>query len=352
MTLDFTAAQYLGLCHPLGSLPGGLRLTTGVPAALQEPLLARGVAARIAALQGCEAGVVGPSSLHLLMDLLRMFAQEGRPLVLDSGAYTIACDAATHAKGLRAVVVRCKHYDVSVARLLARRHTGGPGPIFIVDGWCPGCGRVAPIRGLAAVAASCGGRLVIDDTQALGVLGRRTSRSPFGIGGGGALRWSGTTAGGIIVVASLAKAFGAPLAILSGPSYDIERFRAAADLRAHCSPPSNAALAAAARALAMNATTGQALRRSLSHRVLLFRTLLARRGVPLVGTLPFPVVSIPLAGQRTARRVQRNLRTLGIEAVVHVAQCGSGVHLSLFVSARHDPRMLVRTANALSSALC
>ena len=54
---------------------------------------------------------------------------------------------------------------------------------------------------------------MLDDTQALGILGEGPTKSnPYGIGGGGSLRWHDVFGPHIIVGSSLAKGFGAPLA--------------------------------------------------------------------------------------------------------------------------------------------
>ena len=42
----------------------------------------------------------------------------------------------------------------------------------MTDGFCPGCGRAAPLREYLESARAQRGLLVLDDTQAIGVLGR------------------------------------------------------------------------------------------------------------------------------------------------------------------------------------
>ena len=67
--LDFTSALYLGLRHPLGSSRPWAALSLGRPAALQPPPGAGALARELAALQGCEAATLLPSTLHLFWDL-------------------------------------------------------------------------------------------------------------------------------------------------------------------------------------------------------------------------------------------------------------------------------------------
>ena len=69
--IDFTSALYLGLHHPSWALRQWSQFTTGVPAALASPPDAQVVAKELAALQGCEWGLLGPSTLHLFWDRIR-----------------------------------------------------------------------------------------------------------------------------------------------------------------------------------------------------------------------------------------------------------------------------------------
>ena len=90
---------------------------------------------------------------------------------------------------------------------MAGRRSGWPVP------------RMRRHRAIARVRRCSGdsGLLVIDDTQALGIFGKRTKgESPYGSGGGGSLRWHALQTPRIVAVSSLAKAFGAPVAVVAG----------------------------------------------------------------------------------------------------------------------------------------
>jgi len=82
---DFTSALYLGLRHGAGSLRPWARLTTGRPAALADPPGAREVAGALAALAGCGAGSLAPSTLHLFWDLFGVLAAGGPPCTWTRG---------------------------------------------------------------------------------------------------------------------------------------------------------------------------------------------------------------------------------------------------------------------------
>ena len=92
---------------------------------------------------------------------------------------------------------------------------------------------------------------MLDDTQALGVLGGRRYGAIYGIGGGGSLR-SPSCRRRSSVISSLAKAFGVPVAALSGSTELVGRFVRESETRVHCSPPSIPVIHAADRALTIN----------------------------------------------------------------------------------------------------
>ena len=337
--VDFTDARYLGLHHASAGLPGWPTLTLGRPAALAEPPGARELAARLARLQGTGAATLLPSTLHLFWDLLRQLAQRGRAmLLLDAGAYPILHWAAAGASAAGARVGRFAHHDA--AELAARARDAvrqGLRPVVVCDGFCPGCNRAAPLRAYARIAAAHGGMLVFDDTQALGVLGSAPDDAcPYGHGGGGSLRWHGLDgATHVAVGASLAKGFGAPLAVLSGSAGLVARFERDSAVRLHCSPPSVAALQAAQAALEANALRGANWRARLLQLVRRLRVALARVGLDAVGTLPFPVQSFVLRHVSGAAELARRLADGGVHALLTRGCQGLTPRLSFLLTARH-----------------
>ena len=46
---------------------------------------------------------------------------------------------------------------------------------MVADGFCPGCGQPAPLTDYLQLIQQRGGLLVLDDTQALGILGHSPS---------------------------------------------------------------------------------------------------------------------------------------------------------------------------------
>ncbi len=312
--LNFTSALYLGLTHPSHALPAWRQLTTGVPAILGTPSVARDVAATVATLIGAADAVLAPSTLHVALDLIPMLAPLGTTMFFDAGVYPISHWGIERAAARGAHAIRFPSRNArSLARLLAFHAPFARPPLVVCDGLCPSCGRVAPLREYRTLVADHGGRLVVDDTQAIGVLGQSSNRlNPYGIGGGGTARFLDLPRD-VIVFASLAKGFGAPLAVVAGPREIIAEFRNRSETRVHCSPPSVPVLLAAKRALDMNATRGEALRRRLFDRVARFRRVFRQTGL-LASATHFPVQSLRIPNGVDARALQQSLRAHGVRA--------------------------------------
>ena len=287
---DFTSALYLGLGHPTPVLRPWSRLTTGAPAALVEPPRAPAVSRTLAALTGCENATLATSTLHSFWDLFSILAGPEDAIYMDAGAYPIARWGVERA-GSRGTLARAfPHHDAAALRRLVRRSTRRP--VAVVDGLCADCGRPAPLREYVEAVADRGGCVVVDDTQALGIVGSGPGpRAPYGRGGGGSLRLHELAPDHVVVAASLAKGFGAPVAVVAGTADVVARYETESDTRVHCSAPSAAAVAAAEHALAVNDASGDALRLRLATLVLRFRRGLAAVGLRSIGGR-FPIQTI------------------------------------------------------------
>ncbi|MED5613136.1 aminotransferase class I/II-fold pyridoxal phosphate-dependent enzyme [Janthinobacterium sp. P210005] len=335
--LDFTSALYLGMRHPAASLAPWSSLTLGQPAALQEPPGAQTLAASLAALQGCEAACVLPSTLHLFWDLFGMLAAERLVILVDGGSYAIARWGAERAQALGLPLRMFPSGEMAVLRRLAADWgRQGRRPLILADGYVPGSEQVLPLASYAALARQGGGYLLLDDTQVLGVAGTA---------GGGSARLHGLPGGydkgggHLIVGASLAKGFGVPLAVLAGSGNLLRRFAARSQTRVHASPPSAAVLAAARRALALNARHGDALRARLAERVAQWRAGMAAAGIACQGG-SFPVQRLP-----GRAHLQQVLRAAG---VLSLAQAGDGPGaLTFLLRADQTPRQLEQAMGLL-----
>jgi 8-amino-7-oxononanoate synthase len=347
--LDFTSALYLDCTHPTSTLAPWRALTLGRPAALEEPPGARQVAADLARLTGLEAGLLYPSTLHLFRDLFAAVAARGAMLLVDARAYPIARWGADHVRLDGTPCEIYPHHDATALAKKARRaFRSGLRPIIVTDGLCPSCGRLAPLPDLARAADDHGGHLVIDDTQALGVVGRPGGVAlPLGQGGGGTLAWYGLRGPHISAGCSLAKGFGAPLAVLLSGKGTVARVATQGECRVHASPPSIAVIAAARQAMATNAATGDLLRARLLRRIHQLREGLIRIGVNLLSALPLPIQTTALPSAQFARSLLAALEIRGIRAAVTKA-CGGGLSLSILLTARHTAADIDRLVAAIA----
>jgi 8-amino-7-oxononanoate synthase len=345
--LDFASSLYLGLGHPKGTLRSWARLTTGVPAALAEPPGAVSLSRRLAALTGCESAVIAPSTLHLFFDVIEILRPLHGSILVEAGTYPVAVWGVERAASRGMTVRLVGHHDPDHLLALVRRSRRTKPPLVVADGVCVDCGKPAPIDAYAAIVARRGGLLVVDDTQGLGLFGRQPAiGQPWGVGGGGTAVWHGLAREPTLVLASsLAKGFGAPLAVLAGSSALVRRFASSADTRVHASPPSAAAIAGATAALDVNARDGDARRRRLLENIAAFRNGAAELGLEVQGGM-FPVQSLPAIGAADPATAHRMLAELGIRAVLRKTSAAEIV-LTVVIRANHRRPQIVRLLEAL-----
>ena len=341
--VDFTSALYLGLRHASHRLRPWDQLTAGVPAAFREPAAARTAAAGLARLTGREAGVLARSTLHAFFDLLPLLARGNVAVWMDQATYPVARWGVERAasRGTRAGTF-AHHQPDHLWHLARDGDRRGRCPLVVADGVCSGCGRPAPVAAYLEIADRLGGRLVLDDTQALGLLGPE---------GGGSLRRAGD-GGPAVLVASLAKAFGAPLAFVGGPSVDVATIEAEGETRTHLSPPTFADVHAALRALEVNAAEGTARRARLGQVVDRFRRGLLALGLSGVGApgLLLPVQPVPQVPKLPAEELHRRLLAAGIRAILH-RSCRGRPQVSFIFTAAHQPSQVDRALEALAAAI-
>jgi len=350
--LDFTSALYLGLRHPSGSLRPWPQLTTGVPAALAAPPEADAIAQQVATLQGCQRGLLGPSTFHLFWDLFGMLARQPVAIYVDAEAYPIARWGVERAAARGVPVREFAHHDgEALARKLEQDACAKLRPVVLTDGFCPACGKSAPLPAYRAVLRARGGWLIVDDTQALGIFGHTPGPdAPYGRDGGGMLAWFDINEPNVLAVSSLAKGFGAPLAVLSGSRSAVGHFEQNSETRMHCSPPSIAAIRAAEHALTVNRAHGNGLRLRLAAAVRRFRARAAHAGLRFTGGL-FPVQTLaPVLGMNPIQVYERLLQR-GVQAVLHRARKGRALQLSFLITARHLPQEIDLAVDTLIGAL-
>lgn len=343
---DFTSALFLGYRHATAELPTWASLTTGRPSAMCEPAAAARLAARIARRQGSGAGVVHRSALHALWDVIDFVARPGSVVVLDRAAYPLSRWAAAGAVARGIPVTWFPHHGVRALRQSLDRERRRV--IIVIDGWCPDCGQPAPLPELGQLAARRGGLLLVDDTLAAGVLGGApTTARPFGVDGGGTLCWLGASPVATVQVASFAKAYGAPLAVTTGPSSVIAGLRMHGS-RWHSSPPSAADLAAADVATKDEAANDRR-RQHLARLVLLLCQGLTSLGLPVIGR-PFPMVSVAPPDAALARALYSRLVSHGIGALPRKARCRGRLTVTFSVTAANKREDITQVLDVLARA--
>ena len=192
MMLDFTSVLYLGFRHAHHTLRPWAQLTTGRPAALKPAPEAERVAQNLARLLRCKRAVLAPSTLHLYWDLFDLLARDHIAIYVDAGTYPIARWGIERAaaKGVRTATFPT-HDSAALEYLLHRDRQEGYRPVVVTDGVCPETSRTAPLPDYLRLVRELDGYLVVDDTQALGILGKDPALdAPYGRGG------AGTPAGG------------------------------------------------------------------------------------------------------------------------------------------------------------
>jgi 8-amino-7-oxononanoate synthase len=332
--LDFASALYLGMRHEHSELRPWRQFTTGVPMALAIPALAREVARELADMQGCEQATLATSTLHAFWDLFVMMAGKESAIFVDAGTYPIALWGVERAAARGVPVHQFDHHDPESLRGLLQ-DVCCPRALIVLEGFCPGCGRGAPLREFLAIAREWDAWLILDDTQALGIFGNSAGpTAPYGKGGGGMLQRANIGGPEVLVVSSLAKGFGVPLAVVAGSGELVERFERQSETRIHCSPPSIATLHAAEHALWLNHERGDRIRLRLSQLVNEFRSRLKQAGLSALGGI-FPVQSLRFPNEAEAVRIHDRLLRSGIRSVLHRSRHDLDLRLSFLITARH-----------------
>lgn len=334
---DFTSALFLGQHHPSTGFRPWTDYTTGVPAALRELPDAGTLASAIAGQQQADSGLVARSTLHGMMDVLQALPRPGDLVLVDEGAYPVAQWACRAAETRGVQVVTFPHFRPPA--VVPRTRTW-----LVTDGWCQGCSRPAPLRLMQALAGGTGGRVIVDDSLAFGVLGLRRRENTFG-DGTGTVRWAQLEHDGVVWLASLAKAYGSPVTVITGDEVVIARLARHGGNRLHSSPPSAADLGAGINAITNSRIPR--LRARLYRLTLWLRQAFNDLGLPPLG-LPFPIVASRVDSLLLARRWRTGLAERGVQALVQQPRCRPGALLSAVVRADHSQADLDRLVRSLA----
>ena len=350
--VDFTSSLYLGMYHPAERIPPWKQFTTGKPAVLYEPSLASEMGRVLAKWQGCEDGLILTSTLHAFWDIFGMWSPHKHMIFYDRSIYPIGKWGVERAKGRGVRSFSFSHLDFnSLKSKLNQTISDGCQAVVVTDGWYTRCGKAAPLSDIIKLIGPLRGWLVIDDTQALGILGKYPNRNnPYGNGGGGLLKWKDVNYPQIIKISSLAKGMGVPVASVCSSSSWINRFKEQSEARIHSSPPSLADMQALKHAIQINYLSGDKLRERLLHRVCYFRQSMRQHGMRLSGG-KFPVQHLLFESGMAAQRVFAKLHRAGIQTVMLRPYRNKEVILTFLLRADHTLPEIDQTVKTLSKAV-
>jgi 8-amino-7-oxononanoate synthase len=350
--IDLTRFSYLGLLHASAELGGWERLSPGLPPAL-DPELGHSAALEreLAALVGCDAACLGRSTLHLFRDLFDALGREPCAFIVDESTYAIARWGLVWAQAAGAPVTFFAAHDVAALDAALDALAGsGRRPVVVTDGisgktWSP-----APLRDYAERVAAHEGLLIVDDTHAVGVFGGGASTpEPFGRGGGGSLAWHALGGEQVLLVSSLGKGFGVPLAALAGSAARVDWFRARSSTRVHCSGPTAPELRALEHALHENAERGDALRATLLRNIAVWRSVFHDLG--FATNDPFhPVQRLRLPRGTDLEDLPRAARARGVRVWVSASEPMPASVLVVLTAALSETEV-ASACGALASAL-
>ncbi len=314
--IDFTSSLYLAMKHESAELLKWSQLTTGVPAALYEPKQSKKISLTIAQMQGLEMGCLAPSTLHLYWGLYGFLSNQKITVFIDEKAYPVSRYGVERLSVKKVPVYLFNHLNANhLAELIKGKLQKYSTPIVITDGWCTQCGQIAPIEDYAKLVSPLGGNIIIDDTQAFGILGEKITNAMYGNGGGGTLKWLNVSNPCIISIISLAKGFGVPMAVLSGNKTFISQLIENSETRVTSSPVSIAHICAGINALSINCASGDQRRRKLLTNVFLLKKAISQSGIQLRGGI-FPVQCTCNLKPDKSRKLFEKLKTNGIKTVL------------------------------------
>ncbi len=349
--VDLASFGYLGLLHAYEELTPWRRLS-------RSPLAAVGdgdsiedlIAPRLAELQGCEAATVGRSTLHIFGDVFAHLSHEDSAIFLDEDTYPIAQWGVRVAAAGGVPVRVFSHQDAGALETLLRESSGDQRqPVVVVDGVSTRTWEPAPLAEYVKQVEERDGLLVVDDTHAVGLLGEGASvHAPFGSGGGGSLAWHKIQSPNVVLVSSLSKAFGVPVAVLSGSAEMVSRFQSHSLTRTHCSPPTMPELLAVKRSLDINESHGNELRDQLARNVLRWRSVFHEAGFASADPI-YPVQVLRLPGTIEPGRLEEELKARGVR--VFLQRMAKRARVLVVITAALDETEIEFGALALLDAL-
>ena len=253
-----------------------------------------------------------------------------------------------------ALLRQIPHYDPIAAQYMIEQDgASGLRPVIVADGFCLECGRTVPLLQYLRCVIPAGGYVVLDDTQALGILGQTPDGlNPYGYGGGGSLRLHNIRSPASNCRPRLSRR--ALVGLLRDAWRQCEarkfKFMQRSETRVHASPPSIAVLHAAKHALMVNAERGDAIRRHLAELVTYFRQRIGRIGFS-ASQNPFPAQTLASDPHGAPVRLHRMLRAAGVHAPIVRKRTTPGAKLVFLFNASHSIDNVDEAVNAMAAAV-
>lgn len=355
--ISFVSASYLGLERDQRVVEAASRVAAswgfslGMPRLLAFDPFTKALENELASFLGLEHCLVFPSTTHAALDIVPTAAGQDGAVFVDDWTYPTLWEGIHAAARVGARIFRFPHSSLSVLARQLRSARNARNRIILCDGVYPEGGAPAPILEMAFLAERFGGWLCVDDSHGLGVLGRQPidRRHPYGRGGGGVARYFDLSVEKLLVMGTLSKALGIPLAFVAGSEMLLRKTEAKSASFVHSSPPSLPNVAAGIAALRIAQQEGDDLRERVGQLVRRFQAKLRENSIPVLSYGLFPIQTIPFRTISLATEAGRNLRQRGIWSALQFSppdQPEKGV-LRFFVTALHTPAQVDLAAEAI-----
>ena len=357
--VSFASASYLGLeqdarvkravCQAVGSWGFSLAM----PRLLARDGITAELETAIAQFTSQPAALLFPSTTHAALDLLPLLSTPCGAIFLDAWTYPTNLEGVRAAERRGARAYRFPHNEASALGSAMRAAANARRKVVVCNGIYPEGGGAAPLREYAKLADHFGAILYVDDSHGIGVFGEgaATKEHPYGRGGGGLLRYLGPLPGHTILVATLSKALGIPVAFVAGPRSLLKCVQNVSDTFAHSSPPSMATVAAALEALRIQAVEGDLRRLWLANLVSRFRSEAGGSDAEISSKGLFPIQTVHFPSIAETQEAGRFLRGRGIWPVLQFRppDYPDGGVLRFYITALHTASDVERAARVLAA---
>jgi glycine C-acetyltransferase/8-amino-7-oxononanoate synthase len=342
-----SSANYLGLAdHPRvreAAADAALRwgASAGAPrVGCGTLLIHRRLEERLASFLRTEAALLAGSGYLAALAAVTTLGRAGTTILVDELASPALADACRLARGETVA------YDHGDAEQVAWELEGAAGrgplpPLVVTEAVFAHDGDVAPLAELCEAVRRGGGRLVVDESHAVGCLGPD---------GRGALAEAGLDGEADLVISSLGTALGSYGGVIGGDAELLREVAASAACLAASSAPSPPASAAALAALAL-VTDGHRRVAKLQSNAGILRDALAKQGLHVTGSTT-QVMALHAGPEALAARfcVAALEEGVIVEAGATPSLADEGARVRIAVMASHARTELGAAAEALARA--